>query len=130
MKILFVLLGPTAVGKTEVCLKIAQRLHAPIINADSRQIFEGIPIGTAAPTAEQLSTVRHYFVGKCKLTDYYSASRFEEEVMAMVSPEGELGTLPYGIMSGGSMMYIDAVCNGIDDIPTIDEETPARGRRT
>ena len=123
MKILFVLLGPTAVGKTEICLKIAQRLHAPVINADSRQIFDGIPIGTAAPTAEQLSAVKHYFVGRCKLTDYYSASRFEEEVMELISPEGELGALPYGIMSGGSMMYIDAVCNGIDDIPTIDEET-------
>ena len=126
MKILFVLLGPTAVGKTEICLKIAQRLHAPVINADSRQIFDGIPIGTAAPTAEQLSAVKHYFVGRCKLTDYYSASRFEEEVMELISPEGELGALPYGIMSGGSMMYIDAVCNGIDDIPTVDEETRAK----
>lgn len=123
MKKLFVVLGPTAVGKTDVCLKIAQYLKTPVINADSRQIFEGIPIGTAAPTPEQQSLVRHYFVGKCKLTDYYSASMFEEDVLRLLSPEGELGNMPFALMSGGSMMYIDAVCNGIDDIPTVDEET-------
>lgn len=125
MKVLFVVLGPTAVGKTEVCMKIAQRLHTPVINADSRQIFYGIPIATAAPTYEQLSLVNHYFVGTCQLTDYYSASKYEEEVMALLKPDGELGKLPFALMAGGSMMYIDAVCNGIDDIPTIDEDTRA-----
>ena len=125
MKVLFVVLGPTAVGKTEVCMKIAQRLHTPVINADSRQIFSGIPIATAAPTYEQLSLVKHYFVGTCQLSDYYSASKYEEEVMALLAPDGELGKLPFALMSGGSMMYIDAVCNGIDDIPTIDEDTRA-----
>ncbi len=129
MKILFVVLGPTAVGKTDVCLEIARHLQTPVINADSRQIFEGIPIGTAAPTEEQQTIVRHYFVGKCKLTDYYSASMFEEEVMDLISPGGELGALPYGLMAGGSMMYIDAVCNGIDDIPTIDEVTRSMMKR-
>ena len=125
MKVLFVVLGPTAVGKTEVCMKIAQRLHTPVINADSRQIFSGIPIATAAPTYEQLSLVKHYFVGTCQLSDYYSASKYEEEVMALLAPDGELGKLPFALMSGGSMMYIDAVCDGIDDIPTIDDETRA-----
>ena len=125
MKVLFVVLGPTAVGKTEVCMKIAQRLHTPVINADSRQIFSGIPIATAAPTYEQLLLVKHYFVGTCQLSDYYSASKYEEEVMALLAPDGELGKLPFALMSGGSMMYIDAVCNGIDDIPTIDEDTRA-----
>lgn len=125
MKVLFIVLGPTAVGKTEVCMKIAQRLHTPVINADSRQIFSGIPIATAAPTYEQLSLVKHYFVGTCQLTDYYSASKYEEEVMSLLAPDGELGKLPYALMAGGSMMYIDAVCNGIDDIPTIDEDTRA-----
>ena len=129
MEKLFVILGPTAVGKTAASLKIAQRLRSPIINADSRQIFDGIPIGTAAPTAEQLSLVKHYFVGRCQLTDYYSASMFEEEVLHLLSPEGELGELPYVVMSGGSMMYIDAVCNGIDDIPTIDAETRSLMKR-
>lgn len=129
MKVLFVVLGPTAVGKTDVCLKIAQRLNTPVINADSRQIFSDIPIATAAPTPEQLSLVKHYFVGKCKISDYYSASMFEEEVMALLAPEGELGKQPYGLMAGGSMMYIDAVCNGIDDIPTIDEETRTMMKR-
>ncbi len=120
---LLVLLGPTGVGKTELCLRLAEHYGLPIINADSRQIFREIPIGTAAPTAEQLARVRHYFVGNHSIADYYSASMFEQDVLNL------LGKLFRGshmaLMSGGSMMYIDAVCNGIDDIPTIDSQTRA-----
>ena len=123
MKTLLVLLGPTGVGKTELALQTAESLGCPILNADSRQIYKDIPIGTAAPTAEQQRRVRHYFVGTHSLTDYYSAAQYEAECLSL------LGTLfdrhDTCVLSGGSMMYIDAVCNGIDDIPTIDEETRA-----
>ena len=121
MKTLVVLLGPTGVGKTELCLSIAEHFNIPIINADSRQIFSEIPIGTAAPTAEQQKRRKHYFVGTHHLTDYYSAAQFEEDVMNL---SGDLfNHADIALMSGGSMMYIDAVCNGIDDIPTVNEET-------
>ena len=123
MKTLFVVTGPTAVGKTAITLRIAEQLGVPIINADSRQLYADIPIGTAAPTAEQLERVKHYFVGVLGLTDYYSASMYEQQVMSLIGTNGELSTQTVGLMSGGSMMYIDAVCDGIDDIPTIDEET-------
>jgi tRNA dimethylallyltransferase len=119
MKTLLVLLGPTGVGKTEWSLSIAEALHCPIISADSRQLYRGLSIGTAAPTLEQMRRVQHHFVGILAPTDYYSASDFEREVLSL------LATLhqehPVVIMSGGSMMYIDAVCNGIDEIPNIDE---------
>lgn len=123
MKTLFVITGPTAVGKTAISLLIAKHLGVPIINADSRQIYQEIPIGTAAPTASELSAVKHYFVGTLHLTDYYSASMYEQDVLRLFSPEGALGNHRHGLMSGGSMMYIDAVCDGIDDIPTVDPET-------
>jgi tRNA dimethylallyltransferase len=119
MKTLLVLLGPTGVGKTDWSLSIAQALRCPIISADSRQLYRGLSIGTAAPTLDQMRRVPHYFVGILAPTDYYSASDFEREVLSL------LATLhlehPVIIMSGGSMMYIDAVCNGIDEIPNIDE---------
>ena len=112
--------GPTGVGKTELSLQLAEHYGAPIISADSRQFYRDIPIGTAAPTAEQLARVKHYFVGQLALTDYYSASCYEEEVLRL------LDTLfqehAYVLLTGGSMMYIDAVCKGIDEIPTITDE--------
>lgn len=120
-KTLIVITGPTAVGKTELCLDIAKYFGIPIINADSRQIYREIKIGTAAPTEEQLQQVRHYFVGTQSLTDYYSASIYEQEVLSLLDTLFQ--TSDYALLSGGSMMYIDAVCNGIDDIPTIDDET-------
>ena len=126
MKTLFVVLGPTGVGKTELCLSIARYLHSPIINADSRQIFKEIPIGTAAPTAEQQQSVRHYFVGNHSLQDYYSASMYEQDAMKLITRlfSGEEDGCVHDrlLLSGGSMMYIDAVCNGIDDIPTVPED--------
>ena len=121
-KKLIVIVGPTGVGKTELCLQIAEHLNIPIVNADSRQIFSEIPIGTAAPTPEQQQRVKHYSVGNHHLEDYYSASLFEEDVMQLLT-DNLFNTSDVALMSGGSMMYIDAVCNGIDDIPTIDDNT-------
>ena len=105
-------------GKTEATLRLAEHFDVPVINADSRQIFSEIPIGTAAPTAAQQAQVRHYFVGNHHLDDYYSASLFEEDVLKIINEASSKVSL----LSGGSMMYIDAVCKGIDDIPTIRPE--------
>lgn len=121
MKSLIVLVGPTGVGKTETSLNIAENYHIPIINADSRQIFREIPIGTAAPTAEQQCRVKHFFVGNHSVTDYYSASLYENDTLQLL--DKLFGESDIAMMCGGSMMYIDAVCNGIDDIPTVDEAT-------
>lgn len=122
MKTLVVVLGPTGVGKTELCLQIARHLGTPIINADSRQIFSELPIGTAAPTLEQQRSVPHYFVGTHHIQDYYSASKFENDVINLL--QNHLFPISdTALMTGGSMMYIDAVCDGIDDIPTVDEDT-------
>ena len=114
-KTLIIITGPTGVGKTEATLRIAEHFNVPVINADSRQIFSEIPIGTAAPTAEQQQRVQHYFVGNHHLEDYYSASLYEQDVLNIINSQHT----PISLLSGGSMMYIDAVCNGIDDIPTI-----------
>lgn len=120
MNSLIILLGPTGVGKTELSLRIAEYFHSPVISSDSRQLYRDLVIGTAAPTAEQLKRVKHYFVGILELTDYYNASRFEEEVVALLKQLHQ--NHPAVIMSGGSMMYIDAVCKGIDDLPTVTPE--------
>ena len=124
MNTLIVITGPTGVGKTELCLSLAEHYAVDIINADSRQIYAEIPIGTAAPTAEQQRRVRHHFVATKHIGDYYSASMYEQDVLQL------LATQPVdskdgiaAILTGGSMMYIDAVCNGIDDIPTVDDAT-------
>lgn len=112
---LIVITGPTAVGKTDIVVNIAEHYSIPIINADSRQIYREIPIGTAAPTIDLLKRVKHYFVGNHSVTDYYSSSIYEQDVLTLLS-----NNLPTNfILSGGSMMYIDAVCKGIDNIPTI-----------
>ena len=139
MNSLIVITGPTGVGKTEICLQIAEHYGIDIINADSRQIFAEIPIGTAAPTAEQMQRVRHYFVGTHHIGDYYSASSYEQDVLKLLRKLAEVkgqrskdegqgehpspnNHHPIALLSGGSMMYIDAVCNGIDDIPNIRED--------
>jgi len=121
VKRLIVITGPTAVGKTNLCMDIAGQLGIPIINSDSRQLFRQLPIGTAQPTKEQRARVRHYFVGTLDIGDYYSASMYEQDVMSLL--QQLFAGSDYALLSGGSMMYIDAVCNGIDDIPTIHEET-------
>lgn len=121
MKNLLVLLGPTGVGKTELSLLLAERLGSPIINADSRQIYKDIEIGTASPTAEELARVEHFFVHTLALDEYYSAAEYEKDVMQLLPQLFQSHDTV--LMSGGSMMYIDAVTKGIDDIPTVDEET-------
>ena len=126
-KTLIVITGPTAVGKTALCLDLATHFGIPIINADSRQIYRELKIGTARPTEEQMQQVNHYFVGTLGLEDYYSASLFEQQVLELLSQLFQ--THDYALMAGGSMMYIDAVCDGIDDIPTIDDETRALMKR-
>ena len=120
-KTLIVITGPTAVGKTALCLDLARHFDIPIINADSRQIYKELRIGTARPSEEEMRQVRHYFVGTLGLKDYYSASMYEQQALKLLSQLFEHSD--YALMSGGSMMYIDAVCNGIDDIPTVDSET-------
>lgn len=120
-KTLVVILGPTGVGKTDTCIKVAKHFNVPIINADSRQIFMELPIGTAAPTQTQQQDVKHYFVGNHHIEDYYSASMFEQDALQLIDQLFASNDL--ALMSGGSMMYIDAVCNGIDDIPTVDDNT-------
>ena len=104
-----------------MCLDIAQHFGIPVINADSRQIYKELKIGTASPTIEQMRRVPHYFVGSLSLHDYYSASLFEQQVLEILQREFEHSD--YALLTGGSMMYIDAVCNGIDDIPTVDDAT-------
>ena len=110
MKTLIVLIGPTGVGKTELSLSLAEHLHCPIINADSRQIFKDIEIGTAAPSAEELKRVKHYFVHTLPLDGYYSAAQYEEDVMRVLDDVFSQGDV--AILSGGSMMYVDAVTSG------------------
>lgn len=117
-QILIVVTGPTAVGKTALTIELARHYGIPVINADSRQIFRELRIGTASPTEEQLRQARHYFVGTKSISDYYNASMYEQEVMELL----KVSTTPINLLSGGSMMYIDAVCNGIDDIPTIRDD--------
>ena len=127
MNTLFVLLGPTGVGKSEAALTIAKHLGSPVINADSRQIYAEIPIGTAAPTPRQQEEARHYFVGNHHVDDYYSASLYEEECVSLIErlfcgqKEGKHQKKPP--LPSGSIMYINAVFKGIDNIPPINDET-------
>jgi tRNA dimethylallyltransferase len=115
---LVVITGPTAVGKTALTIELARHYHTPVINADSRQIYRELRIGTAAPSEEQLQQAKHYFVGNKSIHDYYNASMYEQDVLEVLKKE----PLDTNILSGGSMMYIDAVCNGIDDIPTVRDD--------
>ena len=133
--ILLVLVGPTGVGKSEVAVTLAERFHCPILNADSRQIYHEIPIGTAAPTKEQLQRVQHYFVGTHNLDEGYNAGQFERDAVELLNTKhrtpntihnshasGAQSTKVLAILTGGSMMYIDAVCNGLDEIPSVPED--------
>ena len=124
MKTLVVITGPTAVGKTALTIELAQHYGIPIINADSRQIYRELKIGTARPTDEQLQQVHHYFVGTLSINDYYNASMYEQDVLKVMDDINTQhpSTTTHHLLSGGSMMYIDAVCNGIDDIPTVRDE--------
>ena len=117
MNVLLVLLGPTGVGKTELSLQLAKKYGSPIISADSRQFYNELIVGTAAPTPEQRTQTTHYMVGMLKLADYYSASLFESDVLKLLNKLFDQHSVL--MLAGGSMMYIDAVCKGIDDIPTV-----------
>lgn len=118
---LLVIIGPTGIGKTDLGLDLAEKYHTCIISADSRQLYADLKIGTASPTSEQLARVTHYFVGTLKLTDYYSAAQYEAEAIKKLEELFQKHSIV--VLTGGSMMYVDAVCKGIDDIPTVDKET-------
>lgn len=119
-KALIVITGPTAVGKTKLTIDIARHYDIPIINADSRQIYRELKIGTASPTTKELALAKHLFVGTKSIEEYYNASMYEQEVLTYLDSHFKDSDL--ALMSGGSMMYIDAVCKGIDDIPTIRDD--------
>ncbi|MCX6309707.1 MAG: tRNA (adenosine(37)-N6)-dimethylallyltransferase MiaA [Bacteroidia bacterium] len=118
MKTLVVLTGPTGVGKTELSLRIAEALGSPILSCDSRQVFRELSIGTAAPTPDQLKRVNHHFIATKSIHEPYSAAKFEMEAIALL--DRLFMSHDTVLMTGGSMMYIDAVCKGIDDMPDVD----------
>lgn len=120
-KTLVVLIGPTGVGKTELSLRLAEKFNTSIVSSDSRQLYADLKIGTAAPTSEQLKRIPHHFIGTLKLTDYFSAAQYEMEALALL--ESLFTEKDVVILTGGSMMYVDAICKGIDDIPTVDSDT-------
>ena len=116
-KTLLLLLGPTGVGKTELSLRVAEHFGCPIVNCDSRQIFRGIPIGTAAPTAEEQARVKHYFIATRELEEDYNAGQFERDAIALL--DDLFKSHDVVVMTGGSMLYADAVCYGLDDLPAV-----------
>lgn len=111
------ILGPTGVGKTELSLRVAEHFGCPIVNCDSRQIFRGIPIGTAAPTAEEQARVKHYFIATRELEEDYNAGQFERDAIALL--DDLFKSHDVVVMTGGSMLYADAVCHGLDDLPAV-----------
>ena len=119
MKALLLILGPTGVGKTELSLRVAEHLGCPIVSCDSRQVFREIPVGTAAPTAEEQARVKHYFIGTRSIKDDYSAGQYERDVMELL--DSLFASHDTILMTGGSMLYADAVCNGLDDLPNVPE---------
>ena len=131
VKTLVLILGPTGVGKTELSLRVAEHYGCPILNCDSRQVFRGIPIGTAAPTAEELARVKHYFVATRELDEDYNAGQYERDALGVL--EELFATYDVVVMTGGSMLYADAVCHGLDDLPAVPpeirREVTEKGRR-
>ena len=127
MKTLLVILGPTGVGKTALAIDVAERLGTEIVNADSRQIYKELPIGTAAPTKEEQARVRHWFVGTRSIQEDYNAGMYEREALEVIGKLFEKHDTV--VMTGGSMMYIDAVCKGLDELPTVSKQTREEVRK-
>lgn len=121
---LIVITGPTGSGKSALAMRMAREIGCDIISADSRQMYREIPIGTAAPSADDLARVTHHFVGNLSLGDYYSAAQYEDDVIRLLPSLWEKS--PVQILCGGSMMYIDAVTRGIDELPTISDDIRRR----
>jgi len=119
-KYLIIVLGPTGIGKTDLTIKLAQTFNSEIISCDSRQFYKELSIGTAVPDKEQLAQVKHHFIQNISITDYYNVSNFENDVINFLSEYHKTNNI--ALMTGGSMMYIDAICNGIDEMPDIDPE--------
>lgn len=119
-KTLVLILGPTGVGKTELSLRVAEHFGSPILSCDSRQIYRAIPIGTAAPTAEEQARVKHYFIATHELNEDYNAGQYERDAIALM--EELFRAHDVLVMTGGSMLYADAVCNGLDDLPAVPDE--------
>ena len=120
---LLVLLGPTGVGKTNVSFRLAEKYGCPIVSSDSRQFYKELKIGTAAPTDEELNRVKHYFIGSHSIFDEYNAGQYEQDAIQLLDELFQKHKVV--LLVGGSMMYIDAICNGMDDIPNVDAETRA-----
>lgn len=127
MNTIFVILGPTGVGKTDLSIEVASMLGTSVISCDSRQIYRELSIGVASPSPEQLAAVKHYFIATRSVDEHYSAGQYELDALPII--ESEIAANGCAVMVGGSMLYIDAVCRGIDDIPTIDEELRRSVRR-
>lgn len=127
MNTLFVILGPTGVGKTDLSIEVARMLGTSVISCNSRQIYRELSIGVASPSPEQLAAVKHYFIATRSVDEHYSAGQYELDALPII--ESEIAANGCAVMVGGSMLYIDAVCRGIDDIPTIDEELRRSVRR-
>ena len=119
-KTLVLILGPTGVGKTELSLRVAEHFGSPILSCDSRQIYRAIPIGTAAPTAEEQARVKHYFIATHELNEDYNAGQYERDAIALM--EELFRAHDILVMTGGSMLYADAVCNGLDDLPAVPDK--------
>lgn len=119
-KFLIIILGPTGIGKTDLTIELAKTFNSEIISCDSRQFYKELNIGTAVPEKEQLEAVKHHFIQNISITDYYNVSNFENDVINFLKTYHKKNKI--ALMTGGSMMYIDAVCNGIDEMPDIDPD--------
>jgi len=120
MDTLIVVLGPTGVGKSNISVQLAKHYHSEIISADSRQFFQELSIGTAVPSPDELKIVPHHFIQNKSIHDYYNVSEYEAETLQLIS--ALFAKVNPIILAGGSMLYVDTICNGIDDIPTVDPE--------